>query len=71
MQFANILTKLLDQRNISVYRLCKSLNLDQSMVRRWLQDGRMPSAENLIKLADYFDVSIDYLVGRSNDPTMK
>lgn len=28
-----------------------------------------PTSAVLIKLADYFDVSIDYLVGRSNDPT--
>lgn len=28
-----------------------------------------PTSAVLIKLADYFNVSIDYLVGRSNDPT--
>lgn len=27
-----------------------------------------PRLENLIKIADYFDVSIDYLVGRSDNP---
>lgn len=31
---------------------------------------RLPSIEVLYALADYFAVSIDYLVGRSNDPTM-
>lgn len=29
----------------------------------------LPSIETLDKLADYFDVSLDYLVGRSDDPT--
>ena len=29
----------------------------------------IPAATVLIALADYFDVSIDYLVGRSDDPT--
>lgn len=29
----------------------------------------VPTATVLISLADYFDVSLDYLVGRSDDPT--
>ena len=28
-----------------------------------------PSYDTLLKLADYFDISLDYLVGRSDDPT--
>ena len=30
-----------------------------------------PTASVLIALADYFDVSLDYLVGRSDDPTRR
>lgn len=68
MQFAKILSVLLEGQGITVYRLCKDLSLDQSMVRRWLQEGRMPSAENLVKLGDYFNVSVDYLLGRTVNP---
>lgn len=67
MQFAEILSELIEQHGVTIYTLYRDIGLDQSMVRRWLQEGRMPSAENLIKLADYFGVSIDYLVGRSDD----
>ncbi len=30
--------------------------------------GRKPTLDNLIVLADYFDVSLDYLVGRTDNP---
>lgn len=33
-------------------------------------DKSLLTAENLGALADYFNVSIDYLVGRSDDPTL-
>lgn len=33
-----------------------------------LKKGQIPSIEKLIKIADYLDVSIDYLVGRTDKP---
>ena len=32
--------------------------------------NKKPSLDMLIKLADYFDVSIDYLAGRTDDPKL-
>ena len=37
--------------------------------QRYEYGEREPSFQKLIALADYFDVSLDYLVGRSDDPT--
>ena len=43
------------------YALDKPLN--KSMVSRWEQDKNNPSLENTKCLCDYFDVSLDYLIG--------
>ncbi|MEK5166554.1 helix-turn-helix transcriptional regulator [Paenibacillus sp. FSL R5-0527] len=39
------------------------------MVSHWERGTRTPSLEVACALADYFDVSLDYLVGRSDDST--
>lgn len=68
MQFAQVLGRLLIERGITAYRLSKDTGIPDSMLARWKGGDNLPSAENLIKLADYFNVSLDYLVGRSDDP---
>lgn len=45
-------------------QLAKAIGVGQSSVSDWLNSKSEPSIDNLWKLADYFDVSIDFLVGR-------
>ena len=56
---------LLKKNNISHYYLYKTINLNNSSITKW-KNGSKPKTETLIKIADYFGVSIDYLVGRSD-----
>lgn len=67
MRFTQVLNELMESRNLSSYRLAKESGIPEGMVGFWRRGERIPSAENLIKLADYFNVSLDYLVGRSDD----
>ena len=41
-----------------------AIGVGQSSVSDWLNSKSEPSVENLWKICDYFDISIDYLVGR-------
>lgn len=56
--------ELIEAEKISQYALAKRLRINPSTVSNWLSCKKEPSIESLWKLADYFDVSIDYLIGR-------
>ena len=65
MRFARILQDLREDRDITRKDLATALNISVSTLGMYEQGRREPNIDMLIKLADYFDVSIDFLVGRS------
>ena len=65
MRFARILQDLREDRDISRKDLALALNISVSTLGMYEQGRREPNIDMLIKMADYFDVSIDFLVGRS------
>ncbi|GJM71830.1 transcriptional regulator [Paenibacillus macerans] len=56
-------------KSISQQDIAASLGVDRTIVSHWERGTRTPSLEVACALADYFDVSLDYLVGRSDDST--
>ena len=46
------------------------LNLNQNSISRYETEEREADYATLIALADYFNVSIDYLLGRTDNPTI-
>lgn len=65
MSFAERLQELREDRGISRKELAANLNITVSALGMYEQGRREPNIDMLIKMADYFDVSIDFLVGRS------
>ena len=65
MRFARILQDLREDRDISRKDLALALNISVSTLGMYEQGRREPNIDMLIKIANYFDVSIDFLVGRS------
>ena len=57
---------ILQERNLSAYRVAKELNISQGLMNEYKNGVKTPTVDNLIKIADYLDCSIDYLVGRTN-----
>ncbi|MDE5618157.1 MAG: helix-turn-helix domain-containing protein, partial [Clostridia bacterium] len=52
---------------VTHYKVSKDLHFDQSYITRWFNKNYLPSLELLELISDYFDVSIDYLLGRTDD----
>lgn len=48
--------------------VAKELGISSGIITRWKHGNTLPTGENLIKIANYFNVSIDYLVGRTDNP---
>ncbi len=55
---------LMKSEKLTQMRLARALGVGQSSVSDWINAKSEPSIENLWKLADFFDVSVDYLIGR-------
>ena len=64
------LKKLRKSKKISQLKLAMDLNMNQNTISRYETGEREPGINELIKIADYFDISIDYLVGRTDNPKL-
>lgn len=67
MEFPEILTNLMLERKITPYRIWKDTNIPQAMIGRWKKGGQTPSIEKLAVLADYFGVTTDFLLGKTEN----
>ena len=56
------------KRGISQLKLAMDLNMNQNSISRYENEQRQADYETLSRLADYFDVSIDYLLERTDNP---
>lgn len=66
--FAARLKQLRIQKKLSAYALANETGITPAAISQFENAKNYPHCNTLCALADYFDVSLDYLVGRSNDP---
>jgi len=62
------LVQLRKSSGLSQYELAEKLNFSRGKYANYEQGTRQPDYETLDKLADFYNVTTDYLLGRSNDP---
>ena len=64
------LKELKKKKNITQIKLAMDLNLSQNSISRYELGEREAGYATLIAFADYFNVSIDYLLERTNNPKL-
>ena len=56
------LEKLMKEKSISAYKLAKETGIHASTISKWKKYGMKLNVSTLVKLADYFGVSVEYFL---------
>lgn len=67
MTFVDRVLQLIEEKNISKNKLLTDLELSKNSFVNWLDRGNTPSGDVIVKIAKYFNVSVDYLLGLSDE----
>ena len=67
---AERIKELMKEENLNQVRLAEKIGVKQNTISAWLSGKKEPSITSLRKLADFFDVSVDYIIGRKNFKTI-
>ncbi|MEX6053050.1 helix-turn-helix domain-containing protein [Mammaliicoccus sciuri] len=65
MNTVQIIRNLCSQKGITIAELERKLDFSNGQIARWQKST--PGVDKIKKVADYFDVSIDYLMGRQQE----
>lgn len=65
------LKELREAKHLSQLKLAMDLHLSQNSISRYENLEREAGYETLILIADYFQVSLDYLLGRTDNPAIQ
>lgn len=68
-QFDKVLKLLRNEKNMSQQELADALGISKSSINMYERGERQPNFEVLETIADFFNVDIDYLLGRTNKTT--
>ena len=64
---AQRIKQLMKEEGLNQVSLAEKVGVKQNTISSWLRGKKEPSITSLWLLADYFNVDIDYLVGRKDD----
>jgi transcriptional regulator with XRE-family HTH domain len=68
MKIVERMLYLIEKHGISKNKLSVQTGISSGLIGDWVAGRKEPSLKNAVKIADYFNVSLDYLVGRTEIP---
>lgn len=67
-QVAATIKSFAKSKNIAIGKMLSECEVSKNTLSSMQSGGYLPRAENLVKIADYLDCSVDYLLGRTDNP---
>lgn len=65
--FFDVFYELCKRKGVSCKRAAEEIGLSNSITTKWKKTGATPSGDTLRKIAEYFDVSVGYLLGEETE----
>ena len=66
--FTDRFIQILQEKNLTAYKVAKETGISQGLMNEYKNGVKLPTVQNLIKIADYLNCSIDYLLDRVDKP---
>ncbi|MDO5397883.1 MAG: helix-turn-helix transcriptional regulator [bacterium] len=66
--FKDLFIQLLQNNNVTAYKLSKDTGITEGLISQWKSGRQLPKYDSLKILCDYFNVSADYLLERTDNP---
>lgn len=68
--FSTRLRELIENKGVSKQTISTEIGVSRQAISQYCDGSTVPNADKLLKIADYFNVSVDYLVGKTEVPTI-
>jgi transcriptional regulator with XRE-family HTH domain len=70
MDIRNKLKQLMDDNNVSMYRLAKEIGVHQSTIKNWIDGSTIPKIDRIGQIADFFDIPVADLIEHEDTSAM-
>ena len=66
--FKDTFREIVQAKGLSLYKVSKDTKIPKTLIYDWASGEREPVSDYITTLADYLDCSVDYLLGRTDNP---
>lgn len=71
MEYSDRILRIIKDRNLTYYRIAKDTGISESLFGKWkIKPTSKITAEKLVLIADYLGCSVDFLLGRTDNPNV-